>query len=163
MLKIKPFSPEDGIKIASWITDESSFYLWSAGRMGSYPPSGDTICRVYSKLSETDGLSAFSAYDEDALVGSFTVRNGKTPYEKRLGFIILDPARRGCTYGQQMLSLASEMLFSGETPLLTLGVFEQNISAQRCYAKVGFKHTGETVKYDICGERWLCLEYELSK
>ena len=39
----------------------------------------------------------------------------------------------------------------------SLGVFENNIPAQRCYRAAGFRETDETEDYPVLGETWKCV------
>lgn len=54
----------------------------------------------------------------------------------RFGFVIVDSSRRGEGLGVKMLDLASDFAFNilGATKI-TLGVFENNVSAFHCYKK----------------------------
>ena len=72
-LGLRPYKREDADTILSWSTDEKGFYQWSAGIMGKYP-----IAR--EEFSFVDSLMAFTAFDENGIVGFFTLRNpeGKT-------------------------------------------------------------------------------------
>ena len=104
-LGLRPYKREDADTILSWSTDEKGFYQWSAGIMGKYP-----IAR--EEFSFVDSLMAFTAFDENGIVGFFTLRNpeGKTD-ELRIGFVIIDPKRRGSGTGKGMLLLALRYAF----------------------------------------------------
>ena len=86
------------------------------------------------------------------------------PFSKnviRLGFVIVDDNLRGKGYGKQMLQLAiqkAKNVFGAKK--ITLGVFDNNPSALRCYESVGFQVTG-TDSYFIDGEEWTGKEMEI--
>ncbi len=102
--------------------------------MGEYPITRE-------KFAFVDSMIAFCAMDETGIVGFFTMRNPKpTPDELRIGFVIVDPAKRGRGYGREMLHLAMQYardLYKAEKA--SLGVFDNNPSAHRCYLAAGFR------------------------
>ena len=121
MLGLRPYKKEDADTILSWSKDEKAFYQWSAGIMGKYPITRDEFGFVES-------LMAFTAFDENGNVGFFTLRNpdGKTD-ELRIGFVIVDPERRGCGTGKEMLLLGLRYAFDiYGAKKVSLGVFENN-------------------------------------
>ena len=87
MLRLRPYKIEDAYTIISWSKDEKAFYQWSAGVMGEYPLTQE-------KFRFVDSLMAFTAFDENGIVGFFTLRNpGGMTDELRIGFVIVDPFR----------------------------------------------------------------------
>lgn len=86
--------------------------------------------------------------------------------EIRLGFVIVDDKRRGNGYGKEMLSLAIRYAFDFvKVKKISLGVFENNKSAIKCYESCGFKKVKleKTESYHCMGEIWNCIEMELVK
>jgi RimJ/RimL family protein N-acetyltransferase len=80
----------------------------------------------------------------------------------RFGFVIVDDQLRGKGYGKDMLQLAiqkAKQEYGAEK--ITLGVFDNNPSALRCYESVGFQVIG-TDSYLIDGEEWKGKEMEIS-
>ena len=155
MLGLRPYKKEDADTILSWSKDERSFYQWSAGIMGKYP-----ITRKEFEFVES--LMAFTAFDENGIVGFFTLRNpdGKTD-ELRIGFVIVDPERRGCGTGKEMLLLGLRYAFDiYGAKKVSLGVFENNDPAYYCYKAVGFKDAvpEENKAYLVMGEIWKARE-----
>ena len=78
----------------------------------------------------------------------------------RLGFIIIDSAKRGHGYGKGMLSLAVRYAFEIlKAKTVTLGVFENNPAAYHCYRSAGFREMQtEPGHYRVFGEDWKCLD-----
>ena len=154
-LRLRPYKREDADTILSWSTDEKGFYQWTAGIMGKYP-----IAR--EEFSFVDSLMAFTAFDENGIVGFFTLRNpeGKTD-ELRIGFVIIDPKRRGSGTGKGMLLLALRYAFDiYGAKKVSLGVFESNQPAYYCYKAAGFRD-GEpdgAEAYPVMGEVWKSRE-----
>ncbi len=158
MMLLRPFEHTDAATILHFIRDKHTFNLWSAGRYPHYPITVTDMQTLYTSIPS---LSAFTAMDNGEVVGHITMRYPTESTETvRFGFILLDPDKRGYGYGKQMLSLAIDHVKAHtEASVITLGVFEQNHPARRCYEAVGFYNTGETVLYKIDSEEWRCLEY----
>ena len=157
-LRLRPYDTNDAAKILSWSEDERSFYKWSAGVLGEYPITKEQFGFV-------NNLMAFTAIEDDEIVGFFTMRRpSESIDELRFGFIIIDPEKRGKGYGKAMLQLgvkyAKEILGANK---ISLGVFENNESAYHCYKAVGFKDVAleEIETYTILGEEWKCSELEM--
>ena len=155
MLRLRPYKREDAETIISWSKDERSFYKWSAGIMGKYPITQEEFRFV-------DSLMAFTAFDENGVIGFFTLRNPREQLnELRIGFVIVDPEQRGMGKGREMLNLALTYAFEVYgAQKVSLGVFENNESAYYCYKAAGFKdiilEVPET--YEVLGEKWKCKE-----
>ena len=123
--------------------------------MGKYPITG-------KEFGFVESLMPFTAFDKNGIVGFFTLRNpeGK-PDELRMGFVIVDPERRGCGTGKEMLLLGLRYAFGiYGAKKVSLGVFENNDPAYYCYRAAGFKDADpeETKAYQIMGEEWKSRE-----
>ena len=155
MLRLRPYKKEDADTIISWSKEEKAFYQWSAGVMGEYPLTPEKFLFV-------DSLMAFIAFDENGIVGFFTLRNpGEVVDELRIGFIIVDPLQRGKGKGKEMLKLGLRYAFDVYgAKKVSLGVFENNQSAYYCYKAAGFKDVilDEIETYEVMGEEWKCVE-----
>ena len=70
--------------------------------MGKFPVSR-------KEFGFVESLMAYMAFDENGIVGFFTLRNpgGKTD-ELRMGFVIIDPGRRGCGTGKDIFRFVGE-------------------------------------------------------
>ena len=158
MLRLRPFNADDTDRILSWSNDEKAFYKWSAGVMGEYPITRE-------QFSFVNNLMAFTAIDDNEVVGFFTMRRPTESFDElRFGFVIVDPEKRGKGYGKGMLRLGvkyAKEIFKAKK--FSLGVFENNESAYYCYKAVGFKDVTleETETYSVLGEIWNCLELEM--
>ena len=87
----------------SWIKDETSFYKWTAGVLGEYPISVE-------QFNTVSNLMAFTAIDDNKIVGFFTMRRPRESFEElRFGFVIVDPEKCGRGYGKNMLKLGLNM------------------------------------------------------
>ena len=164
MFSIREYKNVNAEKILSWITDEKSFRQWSADKYESYPPDPQEMIQFYDSM-KPQGAKAFIFCDGDKEIGHFILRPLDDGSNKtfRIGFIIVDSSIRGKGYGKKMLLAALEYAskeFGAER--ITLGVFENNPKALKCYASVGFRQYGEE-NYTIGTENWKCLEMEYIK
>ena len=58
------------------------------------------------KFSFVENLMAFTAIEDDEIVGFFTMRRPSESFDElRFGFVVVDPAKRGKGYGKAMLQL----------------------------------------------------------
>ncbi len=158
MIRIRPYKDTDAEKILSWSRDEKSFYQWSAGMLGSFPTTPE-------QLAELGKLMRFTALDEKEVVGFFTLRNPRpTLDEVRFGYVIVDPDKRGGGIGREMLRLG--LVFARDVyraKTASLGVFENNTSAYRCYLAAGFREVPQETpeSYHVMSESWNCKEMEI--
>ena len=96
-LRLRPYNINDADTILSWSKDERAFYKWSAGILGEYPISKE-------QFSFVNNLMAFTAIDDDDLVGFFTMRRPTEGFDElRFGFVVVDPEKRGKGDGKSML------------------------------------------------------------
>lgn len=157
-VRLRPYNIKDADKILSWSNDERSFYKWSAGVMGKYPITKEQFGFV-------NNLMAFTAIEDKETVGFFTMRISDDNFDElRLGFVIVDPDKRGKGYGKEMLQLGlkyAKEVFRAKK--VSLGVFENNEPAYCCYKSVGFKDIvlNKSESYNVLGEEWNCRELEI--
>lgn len=166
MLRLRPYKNCDAAAIASWIGSEYACRQWSADRYDHYPVTAEDINENYSQTAGNDSFFAMTAFDENGAAGHLTMRY--TDAEKRtlrFGFVIVDDKRRGMHVGSEMLRLAARFAFEiMGAERVTLGVFENNPAARRCYSAVDFREiTPEKPEvYRCMGENWKCVEMELN-
>lgn len=83
MLRLRPYTPSDASTILSWTKDETTFYQWTAGVLGEYPITEEQFDTV-------SNLMAFTAIDDNEIVGFFTMRRPNEFFEElRFGFELL--------------------------------------------------------------------------
>lgn len=158
MLRLRPYNLNDAEQILSWCKDEKAFYKWTAGILGDYPLSKE-------QFSAVTNLMAFTAIDDNEIVGFFTMRKPSDFFDElRFGFVVVDSEKRGKGYGKKMLQLGlkyAKEIYGAKK--VSLGVFENNESAYHCYKAVGFQDIilEETEMYHVLGEEWKCLELEI--
>ena len=165
MLRLRPYKSCDSEIIAQWIQDEDVFLKWGGDHFGEFPVSADTIDEMYrlknGDCREPDNFYPWTAIDdENGVAGHFIMRylHGDTRI-LRFGWVIVDNTVRGKGYGTEMLRAGLKYAFEilgADT--VTIGVFENNDPARRCYRKVGFTETG-TRKHG----QWNIIEMEIKK
>lgn len=168
MLRLRPYKPCDAQAVTKWLKSEYAFRQWSADRYERYPITPDDMNLYYSRERDNERIWAMTAFDDAGVVGHFTMRYPDSTGldEIRLGFVIVDDEKRGMGYGKEMLSLAVRYGFDLlQARKISLGVFENNTAAIRCYRACGFQAVpSETPEHYLCmGEDWNCIEMELVK
>lgn len=166
MIRLRPYKNCDAKTITGWIKDEYSFRQWSADCYDKYPITAEDMNIYYSGDKDNERIWGMTAFDDTGVIGHFTMRfpNEGSFDEIRLGFVIVDDKKRGKGYGKEMLSLAVRYAFDFvKVKKISLGVFENNKTALKCYEACGFKKvTSENTESYICmGEKWNCIEMEL--
>ena len=169
MLKLRPYKPCDAETIISWCKDEVCFRRWTSDRYDKYPITAQDMNHKYLDLNgdcaETDNFYPMTAFDETGPVGHLILRY--TDGEKkhiRFGFVIVDDTKRGKGYGKQMMRLAQKFAFDiFKAEKVTLGVFENNLPAYRCYQAAGFRQVEESSVCMVNGEAWKIVEFEMTK
>ncbi len=161
-MRLRKYRKEDADIICSWIQDEKSLYQWSADRIGIFPISGDDLNRNYEPFLASDRFIPLTAVDSsDRITGHLFIRypDADDRTRVRFGFVIIDPAIRGCGKGKEMLRKAIDYagnVLNAET--VSLGVFANNSAARHCYESVGFRSMGESTFYQMAIGRWECIE-----
>lgn len=167
MIKLRPYKNCDAQYIVSWITDEYAFRQWSVDRYNHYPITASDMNLYYEKDKDNANIWGMTAFDETGVIGHFTMRfPNDNQDELRLGFVIVDNLQRKKGYGKEMVSLAVQYAFEFiKVQKVSLGVFQNNIAAIRCYESCGFKEitTDQVESYLCMGERWNCIEMALKK
>ena len=159
-MTLRPFTFDDAPIILSWIKDKAAFRKWCADRYPVYPPKPNDMVAQYA----ADTVFPYTAIDAAGkVVGHIMLRYpDSSKVVIRFGFVIVDDQLRGKGYGKEMLQLAiqkAKQEYGAER--ITLGVFDNNPSALRCYESVGFQVIG-TDSYLIDGEEWKGKEMEIS-
>jgi RimJ/RimL family protein N-acetyltransferase len=162
---LRRFEAADGAAILSWIKNEREFRMWSADRFGNYPSAPEIIAAHHEMCSRSGSFFPLTAVNEDgSVVGHLILRyTDDTKDDVRFGFVIVDSSRRGTGLGRKMLELAKTYAVDVlHAKRMSLGVFEDNGAARKCYEAVGFSeiNIGEEL-YHVLGETWRCIEMEL--
>lgn len=163
-MELRSYQEKDADKIITWIKDERELILWSADIYNTYPITANDINNFYKKCLVNKNFYPLTLIKDDKVIGHITLRHPtKDKKIVRLGFIIVDPEYRGKKFGKEMIIQAigyakKNLGVQG----FNLGVFENNVSACKCYESVGFKEAYvEKEAYMFKGEKWNCIEMVL--
>ena len=163
MIKLRPYQNSDAQTILSWIGDEVSFRKWCADRYDRYPITAEDMNCNYEQCMESGGFYPMTVEDDGEIVGHLILRyTDEARTIVRFGFIIVDDQKRGMGYGREMLIAAIRYAYEKlNAKKITLGVFENNPSAYRCYQSAGFREAGAEVStFHIFDEDWKCIEMQ---
>ncbi len=138
---------------------------WCADRYERFPVTPDDMNSYHQQYIDRHNSIALTMVDCEDIVGYITLRVPANDLsEQRIGFVIVDDSKRGKGFGKALVSMAVDYAFCklGATKV-SLGVFENNPSAIRCYESVGFRRVvrQETESYECLGETWNCIEMEM--
>ncbi|MBQ7305635.1 MAG: GNAT family N-acetyltransferase [Clostridia bacterium] len=171
MLKLRPYKCSDAETIISWCKDESSFRRWTSDRYDHFPITAADMNHKYVDCNgdcpEPDNFYPLTAVDGGEVVGHMILRYTDAAQQTlRFGFVIVDDARRGMGYGKGMIRLAQRYAFGIlGAEKVTLGVFENNLPAYRCYEAAGFRKVEQEVHRScrVGDETWRIIEFEMTK
>jgi RimJ/RimL family protein N-acetyltransferase len=147
MITLRKFSRNDFHIIKRWITSQRLCVQWS-GPHFSYPLNDDQL-EKYLAVVENDAIPdiGFMALpkENNSPVGHIKIGNvDAASGTGTLQFVIIgDDDNRNKGMGHELVSRA--VAYSFDTLCLqsiNLKVFDFNISAQKCYNKIGFEETG---------------------
>lgn len=166
IMRIRPYIPDrDYESISKWITDERAHAFWCANLL-PYPLTPEAFHDFLKKDSMDWTGSAYVATGDDGCVTGFFCYSVNT--DDNIGFlkfIMVDNAKRGKGYGKEMLRLALRYAFQiTGARAVQLNVFPENISAKRCYEKVGFaERTVARNAFPYHDESWSRCNMVISK
>lgn len=166
MLRLRPFKPSDSEKVIGWFSDECTFRKWCKDKF-SYPLTVSQFNEFSEEITDDKNTWQMTALDSDGnSVGHFLMRSADFNSESvHLGFIVLDPALRGKGCGKELLRLAVHYAFTVlNVNRVTLGVFDTNPAAHRCYLSAGF-HDEEFIPdaLNFQGESWGVYKMAIEK
>ena len=150
-LQLRPYKSADANIITTWLKSEYLMRQWCADRYERYPVTPDDMNSYHQQYIDGHNSIALTMVDGEEIVGYITLRTPADDLsEQRLGFVIVDDSKRGKGLGKTLVSMAVDYAFCKlEATKVSLGVFENNPAAIRCYESVGFHRVGrqETESY----------------
>lgn len=163
-MKLRTYNEDDAKTIIKWINNERELKLWSADRYGTFPITATDINNNYHECIKTSNFYPMTLEDDGEIIGHLILRNPDNKLDTiRLGFIIVDPSKRGMGYGKKLIneaiSYAKNELNAKE---INLGVFANNKNAYNCYKHAGFVDVNiEKNAFIYHDESWDCIEMVL--
>lgn len=145
MIRIELIEEEDFNKVIEWNLDKTSdFLLQWAGESYKYPLTLEQIKEHYYNNIKNNVHDMYKIIwnDNNKIIG--TVELAERDKENKMGrvsrFLIGDERYRGNGLGTEVLKKITQIGFEKFSfDKITLGVFEHNIGAIKCYEKAGFK------------------------
>ncbi|GEM_PF-123141 len=146
MIRLESLQKEDFKKIVEWNESHSAeFLLQWAGPVYEYPLTEEQLERYFDNyvIKEKDTLFVYKIINVETseIVGTIELNEkDRTNKIGRIGrFLIGEESYRGKGTGKEALKEAIRIGFEKlKLNKITLGVFDFNISAIRCYESVGF-------------------------
>ncbi|UOR14026.1 GNAT family N-acetyltransferase [Halobacillus amylolyticus] len=146
MIELRYFTENDFPQLMDWIKSPEFLLQWG-GPMFQYPLDYEQL-QDYVTDSNTEHASQFIYCvinkRTDTIVGHIALRNiDRTNKSARIGKVIVGDQTRGKGMGTTMMKEVLKIAFD-ELKLhkVSLGVFDFNEPAIRCYEKAGFKKDG---------------------
>ncbi len=146
MIKLELLKKEDLHKIVEWNEDKSADDLlqWS-GPLYEYPLTLSQVEKYFSDMVNKEVVEAYLYKivnsNTGEIVGTMELRNidVENKVARVCRFLIGEEKERGKGIGEKALKEALRIGFEDKDyEKITLGVFDFNKSAIRCYEKVGF-------------------------
>ena len=169
LLRLRPYKPCDAGAIVSWLRDEDTFRKWGGELFGAFPITARIVNEKYfahnGDCAEPDNFYPLTACDESGPAGHFILRyQYGDPRRLRMGWVLVDDRRRGRGLGREMLALGLRFAFAFlGAELVTIGVFENNLPAYRCYKALGFRDVPADEGMIVGGEVWPVREMALTR
>lgn len=147
MIELDYFERSDMEQLIGWIPSAEFTLQWS-GNAFRYPLTSQQLEHYLKDANKTDSETyIYKVIDRDTkqIIGHITLgRVDRVNCSARIGKVLVGSSQfRGKGIGAEMIKSVLNIAFD-ELKLhkVTLGVFDFNISAIRCYEKVGFLKEG---------------------
>ncbi|ERI94567.1 acetyltransferase, GNAT family [Clostridiales bacterium oral taxon 876 str. F0540] len=172
MIKLKPLQKEDFKKILDWNEDKSAEFLlqWS-GPFYEYPLTENQLEWFFDNyiMKEKETLFVYKIIDvkTSEMIGTIEldIKDTVNKIGRVARFLIGEESLRGKGVGREALSEAVRIGFEAlKLNKITLGVFDFNTSAIRCYESIGFKKEDLKENYRKIGDTyWNLYDMRITK
>lgn len=157
---LKPTSVADLDVFLSWVPDEESMVVWS-GPTFLWPLSRLQLEKYLTNVNR----QYWTAIDEGT---GMVVGHGSLLHDDaracRLGFVIVDPSRRGEGLGRLLMQqLTAKAFASTSISELTLGVYAHNRPARGLYESLGFQGSEVVMRTQVGGRTWEVISMRQSR
>ncbi|MFD2923615.1 GNAT family N-acetyltransferase [Halobacillus naozhouensis] len=165
MIELRYFSEKDFPQLIDWMTSPEFLLQWGGPKF-HYPLNYEQL-KEYVVDSNSDHSSQliYSVVDKqtDATIGHIALRNiDRGNQSARIGKVIVSDEARGKGIGTLMMKEVLKVAFDQlQLHKVSLGVFDFNQPAIRCYEKVGFKKDGLLRDHRKMNDEYWSL-YEMS-
>lgn len=165
MIRLEPFTKHDFDQLIGWIKNESLLKHW-AGDLFKFPLSVENLTWYITDTNVVGESDAFvyKAVDTDTGLGVGHISLGGLSYKNRAGRIsrvFVEPVGKGVC--QEMVKAVIKIGFEDlHLHRISLGVYDDNPGAVRCYEKSGFRVEGrgrDVFRYE--GAWWSMIEMSI--
>ena len=148
MIKLEYFTADDFATLKEWISDEELLLNW-AGSSFRYPLTDDKLNWYIRDANNFDNSDTLIYKAVDTVTGgtaghiSLTAINRPNRSARITRVIVGNPAERGKKIGEQMIKAVMQIGFQDlKLHRMSLGVYDFNEPAIRCYKNCGFHVDG---------------------
>mgnify|MGYP005771915973 CR=1 FL=1 len=165
MIFFRPYKKSDAKYLISWVKDEVTFSNWCSN-LFQYPLTPQQLDIYYHYYDTTTNGFPITAVDQSGTpVGHILIKDVAYTKSAYFSFVLLDPQKRKQGIGKEMISTAimyvSQLL---QCQKITLKVFENNLSARKCYLSAGFQDIAyEKEVFAFHEQLWGCYTMEWKK
>ena len=162
MIVLKEFTNSDFNTFISWCTSEEMITQF-AGPIFTYPVTKNQLDNYLNDKSKKPFKVVLTKTQETIGHCELNFEEKETPKLSRV--LIASEKHRGKNIGTQIISQLTTLAFKNkEITSLQLNVFSWNISAIKCYEKVGFKiNPKRTSEILVNNEKWIKLNMILDR
>jgi RimJ/RimL family protein N-acetyltransferase len=157
-MKLIPFTQDNYPLLISWLPNAEFAWLWGGPRY-HWPIDASQLAAYLADNS----VNTYLFVDDDHPIGYIELVQKPAQEIRLCRILIADPQARGKGYGTQLIKMAMDKAkteFGATT--IELGVFEQNVSARRCYEKLGFIIYEQDDSLTFDGNVWPLLRMRVS-
>ena len=165
-MRIAYFTEQDFVQLIDWIPNAAFMMQWG-GPAFSYPLTNEQLAD-YLDGANTEAATKYIfkvLNDKDEVIGHISFKDvNRELGTARVGKVLIGSNIRGKGYGTKMMMAALAFAFEQlKLKKVTLGVFDFNESAIRCYEKVGFQQEAFLQNArQFEGEYWNLIEMGIS-
>jgi len=167
MVRLEYFTADDFAQLKEWITDEATLMNWS-GALFSFPLTQKSLDWYIEDINDTRHSDAFVYKVTEAprgiTIGHISLGGiSRKNKSARISRVLVAPAHQGKGYCCEMVKAVLKIGFE-ELKLhrISLGVYDINKSAIRCYQKAGFVIEGTSRDCLLFnGEWWSLVEMSI--
>lgn len=161
MLYLEPFSLDDFEPLNRWIRTEQELVQFS-GSIFTFPLTLDQVNDYLGDPKRT--VFRVALCPSGPIIGMAELYNLSEDTDKIARVLIGDPSVRGQGLGAMLIQHLVDYAFhQHHKPFVVLNVYDWNVSAIRCYTKVGFQPTQRAPKISrVQGQIWNAIEMRLS-
>jgi RimJ/RimL family protein N-acetyltransferase len=161
MIRLEKFGRDDYQDLISWIDSEETL-MQIAGPTLKFPLTPEQL-----DISLTDNNRiAFRIVNNETNLSIGHCEIYLSDNSAKLGRIVIgDKEQRGKGLGKQIVTLLLDYTFSNlEKPEVELNVFDWNVSAIKCYEKVGFViNPDKKLERKIKDEVWMAINMTIDR